>query len=190
MDAKKQGHACLLVRVQRSEYSDKPRVFVELGEENAETEADGFPRSPDEVNGLYATDLCLWSHVFEGTGITQGDAEYRSAAFVDIQRAETMLKCLKRVGKRLTALRETQGYPLSWAENVGRFAAATGAKRIAYSVKELRAWLPPDHWIHQDRTYTSKPWIFADVSHARDLLTDIDRAMAARFPAPAREAAQ
>lgn len=97
--------------------------------------ADGEPRNPDEYDypgypGLTITAQAnVWTPARAGDGATYGwKLEYSQPWSVDLRRAESMVRTLRKAERGMTKTYAERGDTADFAEFVGRVATALGVK--------------------------------------------------------------
>jgi hypothetical protein len=72
-----------------------------------------------------------WLGKRDSTWLWPREVEYRSVYDVDLRRAESMVKTLRRINKRFNAMSERYGYPQDLAGWLNYLANAVGATKTA-----------------------------------------------------------
>jgi hypothetical protein len=147
MTADETYETCLLVSHETNRYgNDKPTLRFTA--RPVRVTADGTIRNfTDTFGGEPLADLSLTAqldHVAADPNPYGWRTECRQPYAVDLRRAQTMVRVLRKINRDLERMRDQLGHPESFAAYLARVARALGVTRFCWAT-ERRGWAYDDN---------------------------------------------
>jgi hypothetical protein len=147
MTADENHETCLLVSHETTQYGDD-HPTLRFTVRPVGVTADGAIRNfTDTFGGEPLADLAITAqldHVAADPHPYGWRTEYRQPYAVDIRRAQTMVKVLRKIDGGLERMRAQLGHPESFTAYLARIARTLGATRFCWAV-EARGWSYDDN---------------------------------------------
>jgi hypothetical protein len=181
--ARAKDPVCLVVFLNRRFGADGTRIEVTVATPSGskgEFDRKGyeFPYGAECLNGLYARELGIFTHLYFKGGLCSPEIEYDHLRFAKPRTVEHAAKTLRTVTKRIAKIREARGYAASWAEMIVRFAEAVGATSVCFDRDGLRT-ASEGHGVKFDPDCRiDREWSFMPTGEAAHTLRGIEAAFA------------